>query len=145
MDLKEAYSNWENLLVIIASIVLIIAAFLTWASGSFSAELSALAPNLESQSISGIGMKFGYVSAGCGVIAIALLFFRKSKILTIILGVVAFLTAGLIWIYTTKVIPSKTVDVVMNNGLGVYLTMIAAISLIIGGFLIKKSDTVKKK
>ena len=57
MDLKEVYSSWENLLIVIASAVLIIAAFLTWVSGSFSAELSALAPNLATTSYSsGIGI-----------------------------------------------------------------------------------------
>ena len=65
-------------------------------------------------------------------------FFKKSRVITIILGIAAFLTAGLIWVYTTKVVPSKTVDVVMKNEFGVYLTMISAIALVIGGFLMKK-------
>jgi hypothetical protein len=138
MNLKEVYSSWENLLIIISSVILIIAAFLTWVIGSFSLELSALVPDLESQVMSGIGLKFGYVSAGCGLVALLLFFLKKSKVFTIILGSIAFLIAGLIWIYTTKVIPSITVDVVAKNGTGVYLTMIAAAGLIVGGFLIKK-------
>ena len=138
MKLKEAYSSWENLLIIISSVILIIAVFLTWIIGSFSLELAALVPNLESQIMSGIGLKFGYVSAGCGLVALLLFFFKKSKIITIILGVIAFLIAGLMWIYTAKVIPSMTADVVVKNGPGVYLTMIAAAGLIAGGFLMKK-------
>jgi len=138
MNLKEAYASWENLLVIISSVILIIAVFLTWVIGSFSLELAALVPNLESQAMSGAGLKFGFVSAGCGLVALLLFFFKKSKIITIILGVIAFLIAGLMWIYTAKVIPSMTADVVAKNGAGVYLTMIAAAGLIAGGFLMKK-------
>ena len=138
MNLKEVYSSWENLLIIVSSVILIIAAFLTWVIGSFSLELSALVPNLGSQTMNGIGIKFGYISAGCGLISLLLFFFKKSKVLTIILGVVAFLIAGLMWVYTAKVIPSITVDVVAKNGAGVYLTMIAAAGLTVGGFLIKK-------
>ncbi len=149
MDLKEAYSSWENLLIIVASVVLIIAAFLTWVSGSFSAELIApyvgMAPNLANLgSLSGVGIKFGYVSAACGLAALLLFFFKKSKVFTIILGVIAFLIGGLMWLYTSKVIPSIQVDVVMKNGPGVYLTMISAVALVIGGFLMKKSDKKKK-
>jgi len=138
MNLKEVYSSWENLLILVSSVILIIAAFLTWVIGSFSLELAALVPNLGSQTMSGIGIKFGYVSAGCGLIAILLFFFKKSKVITIILGVVAFLIAGLMWVYTAKVIPSMTIDILAKNGAGVYLTMIAAGGLIVGGFLMKK-------
>lgn len=146
MDIKEIYSSWENLLVVIASVVLIIAAFLTWVSGSFSAELSALAPSLATPTtMSGIELKFGYVSAVCGLIALLLFFFKKSKPVTVVLGVIAFLIAGLMWVYTAKVVPSKTVDVVVKNGVGVYLTLIAAIGLAVGGFLMKKPSSQKKK
>jgi hypothetical protein len=143
MHLKDGFSSWKNLLVLVSSVVLIIAAFFTWVIGSFSSELAALVPNLENEIITGIGLKFGYISAACGLAAFVLLFLRKSKIITIILGAVAFLTAGLIWLYTAKVVPSMTADIVSKNGAGVYLTMIAAAGLIVGGFLMKK--TVKKK
>ena len=139
MDIKEGFESWENALIIVSGLALIIAAFLTWATASLSAELTALAPTYSNLgAASGIKMSFGYASAACGLLAIAIFYFKKSKVFTIILGFIAFLIGGLIWIYNTKVIPSKTVDVVMQNGMGLYLTMIAAIGLIVGGFLIKK-------
>ena len=139
MDIKEVYSSWENLLVVIASVVLIIAAFLTWANVSYSAELATYAPSTTATTATGTGMMFGYISAACGLVALLLFWFRKfNKIWAIILGGIAFLIGGLIYIYNTKVIPTKTIDVIAHNGPGVYLTMIAAIGLIISGFLIKK-------
>ena len=141
MDWKEGFSSWENLVVIVCGIALIVSAFLTWVTGTYSAELQALVPAItDVGSLSGIAMKFGYASAACGLISLVLFFVWRSRIVTAILGAAAFLVGGLIWIYNTKVVPAQvTTDIVMHTGMGVYITMVAGIGLAIGAFLMKKN------
>jgi len=134
--MKEVVSSWKksDWIVAISAAVLAISAFLTWVNSSITIQSFELG----AKAISGIGTQAGYITLAIGVIIIGMFLIKKMYPKTIItLGVISGLI-GLAYLWYVNSTTQEILELQGTVGIGVYLTIIAGIGLIVGGWMVKK-------
>ncbi len=134
----EKGDNWvkEQWIISISAALLIIGAVLSWVSSylSFGGLVSM------TRTISGLTTQIGYFTGGVGIVIFVMFFLKKTpKLTSIILGALTGIIS-LLYLYYIKFVPKGILELKGSPGIGLYLTIIASIGLVMGGFLAKKKN-----